>query len=303
MKPQGRPGPRRTLWNPENLPEPYRKPPPPRSRRWNLTLDHPAALAECGGTLKQIEPWWKCGGPWWNPGGTLVELSWNLTSNHPGPPRSPRRTLRNPGDGTLVEPWWNSRGTLPQTTPDHPAALADWWNPGGTLVEPWWNPGGTLVQPSWNLTSGPPRTSPEPIWAETPKLSAVGEKRKKKNGKRKKKKKKKKKEAARSAGSPGASPRAPAAVGSAAPPRPPAGPRPPHAPPGAAASSSRIGPGAPHKKKDDKSGSSGTHRETRVVLASIRLWVKNELACLTSHPDWGEKRRRAYQHPAKVPKV
>ena len=36
------------------------------------------------------------------------------------------------------------------------------WNPGGTLVEPWWNPR------SWNLTSGPPRTTPEPIWAETP---------------------------------------------------------------------------------------------------------------------------------------
>ena len=62
-----------------------------------------------------------------------------------------------------------------------PAALAEprgtlvdsvepWWNLGGTLVEPWWNPGGTL-----NLASGPPRTTPEPIWAETPKLSAVGE--------------------------------------------------------------------------------------------------------------------------------
>ena len=34
--------------------------------------------------------------------------------------------------------------------------------------------GETLVEPSWNLTSGPPRTTPEPIWAETPKLSAVG---------------------------------------------------------------------------------------------------------------------------------
>ena len=43
-----------------------------------------------------------------------------------------------------------------------------------SLVEPWWDPGGTLVEPSWNLTSGPPRT-PEPIWAETPKLSAVVE--------------------------------------------------------------------------------------------------------------------------------
>ena len=44
-----------------------------------------------------------------------------------------------------------------------------------------WNVGGTLVEPSWNLTSGPPRTTPEPIWAETPKLSAVGEKHVKTN--------------------------------------------------------------------------------------------------------------------------
>ena len=33
------------------------------------------------------------------------------------------------------------------------------------------------MEPSWNLTSGPPRTTPEPIWAETPKLSGVGEKK------------------------------------------------------------------------------------------------------------------------------
>ena len=39
------------------------------------------------------------------------------------------------------------------------------------LVEPSWNPGRTT------LTSGPPRTTPEPIWAETPKLSAVGGKK------------------------------------------------------------------------------------------------------------------------------
>ena len=32
------------------------------------------------------------------------------------------------------------------------------------------NPRGTLVEPWWNLTWGPPRTTPEPIWAETPKL-------------------------------------------------------------------------------------------------------------------------------------
>ena len=43
-------------------------------------------------------------------------------------------------------------------------------------MELWWNPRGTLVEPSWNLPAGPPRTIPEPIWAETPKLSAVGEK-------------------------------------------------------------------------------------------------------------------------------
>ena len=45
--------------------------------------------------------------------------------------------------------------------------------PSQNLVEPSWNPGGTLVEPSWNLISGSPRTTPEPIWAETPKLSAV----------------------------------------------------------------------------------------------------------------------------------
>ena len=65
------------------------------------------------------------------------------------------------------------------TAPQPPRTLAEprrtSWNPGGTLVEPWWNPGGTLVERSWNLTSGPPRTTPEPIWAETPKLSAVEE--------------------------------------------------------------------------------------------------------------------------------
>ena len=47
----------------------------------------------------------------------------------------------------------------------------------GDIPNSMWNPGGTLVEPSWNLTSGPPRTTPEPIWAETPKLSAVGEKK------------------------------------------------------------------------------------------------------------------------------
>ena len=91
---------------------------------WNaggsVVEDHPAALEEIGGTLLKL----------------LVE---NLTSNHPGPPRSPCRT------------WWNFGGTLvtlPQTIPDHPAALADG-------VEPSWSPR------SWNLASnhpGPPHS-------------------------------------------------------------------------------------------------------------------------------------------------
>ena len=62
-----------------------------------------------------------------------------------------------------MEPSWNPCGILPQNHPGPPRTLAE--------------PGGTLVEPSWTLTSGPPRTTPEPIWAETPKLSAVrGEK-------------------------------------------------------------------------------------------------------------------------------
>ena len=74
------------------------------------------------------------------------------------------RTTPQPSQN-LAEP----RGTL----------VEPWWNPGGPLVEPWWNPRGTLVEPSWNprgtlITSGPPRTTPEPIWAETPKLQLLG---------------------------------------------------------------------------------------------------------------------------------
>ena len=236
----------RTWWNPvwnPRLVEPYIK--PPRNTSQNLveppqtTRDHPAALAEPGGTLVElswnltsnhprlsqnpcvepssrgtlhqtttsqngtlVEPWWNPGGtlvePWWNPGGTLVE-----------PCLKPPQITPLPSQN-LVEPWWNPGGTLPQTTPDHPAALAEpggtlvepWWNLGGTLVEPswnltsnhpgpprsprrtWWNSGGTLVEPSWNLTSGLPRTTPDPIWAETPKLSAVGETKERMQSKR-----------------------------------------------------------------------------------------------------------------------
>ena len=148
------------------------------------------------GTFRPPQPSKKLLEPWWNPRGTLpqttpdhpaalVEPSWNLTSNHPDHPAA-----WNFG-GTLAEPSSNpqpSKKTLPQTTPDHPALaepggtlVEPWWNPGGTLVEPWWNPGGTLVEPWWNLSSGSPRTTPEPIWAETPKLSAVGEKKETQN--------------------------------------------------------------------------------------------------------------------------
>ena len=121
------------------------------------------SLVECGGTL--VEP---CLKPRRTPqpSQNLMEAWWNRGSNHPGPPRSPRRT------------WWNPGA---QTTPDHPAALAKpggtlarsprrtWWNPGGTVVlkpnhpgpprsprRTWWNPGGTVVLK-------PPRTTPQPL--------------------------------------------------------------------------------------------------------------------------------------------
>ena len=132
---------------------------------WNLTSNHPdhPAAWNPGGTL--VEPWWNPGGtlvePWWNPCGTVVEPS----SNQPGPPRSPRRNWWNPG-GPYLKP--------PRTTPQplKNVVVEPWWKPG--RLEPWWNPGGTLVEPWWNLSSGSPRTTPEPIWAETPKLSAAG---------------------------------------------------------------------------------------------------------------------------------
>ena len=47
-----------------------------------------------------------------------------------------------------------------------PQPRRTWWNPGGNVVEPC----GTLVEPYL-------RAAPDPIWAETPKLAAVGEKK------------------------------------------------------------------------------------------------------------------------------
>ena len=147
--------------------EPYLKPP-----------TTPQTLRNPGGTSWNLV---KPPQPSQNPGGTFVEP-------YPKPPhpvvwwiliRTTPQPLQN-----LVEPWWNLRGTLAQTTPDHPAALAE---PGGTLVEPswnltsthplvepggtlpqttpdhrrtWWNPGGTLVvEPCLK----PPRTTPQPL--------------------------------------------------------------------------------------------------------------------------------------------
>ena len=78
-----------------------------------------------------------------------IASSTKLAEQPPDHPASPCRTLWNPG-GT----WWNPAANHP----DHPAALAD----GGS--------GGTLVELNLIATAGP-----EPIWAETPMLSAVGE--------------------------------------------------------------------------------------------------------------------------------
>ena len=134
------PGPRRRNWNPGgtlvrsttgwwNPGETWWN---PRGTLPQTTSDHPAALAEPGETLaggNLVETTPDHPAALVNPRGTLpqIEPSWNLTSNHPRPPR-PCRTWWNPG-GTLVEPWWNLGGTLGEP----------WWNP-------WWNPGGTLGQ-------------------------------------------------------------------------------------------------------------------------------------------------------------
>ena len=81
--------------------------------------------------------------------------------------RVPRRGV---GDSLTTKSIENKLRRYPQ---QHPTLPEPSWNPCGTLLK---EPAGTLVEPWWNLTSGLPRTTPEPIWAETPKLSAVGEK-------------------------------------------------------------------------------------------------------------------------------
>ena len=163
------------VWNPrlvepyinsQNLVEPCLKPPrtTPQplqnlvERWWNFRGTLPQTTPDYRRTPvwnpRLVEPYIK---PpphrtWWNPGG--CPPWWNLK-----PPRGPRTTWWNPGR-TLVEPWWNR--TLPQTTRDHPAALAGSLNHPGPPRSPrrtWWNPGGTLVEPYLK----PPRTTPQPL--------------------------------------------------------------------------------------------------------------------------------------------
>ena len=129
---------------------------PPRLPRLPVALEPDGTLAELpqpGRTLVE---------PYVEPGGRLVE-----------------RWVDPQPSQNLVKPWWNPRGTLPQTTPAHTAALLTsnrpgpprslcrmWRNPRGTLPQTTPDhpaalaePGGTLVEPSWNLTSNHPEPS------------------------------------------------------------------------------------------------------------------------------------------------
>ena len=152
----------------ESLHEPSYSP----RRSWNPALPQKTEHS-CGTFLKPPRSPRR---NWWNPGqtrGTLVSprttpqpskklvepwnpAKWNLPQTTPDHPAA----LKEIG-GTLVffvEPSWNPRGTLvepylrpPQTTPQPLKKLVEpWWKPDGSLVEPWWNPGGTLVEPWWN---------------------------------------------------------------------------------------------------------------------------------------------------------
>ena len=144
--------PRSTWWNPGGtLVEPNHKAPtPPTACIKSNHPDHPAALAEPGKTLP----------------GTLVELSWNLTSKQRwNPAGTVVEACGRTWGGNLVQPLWNPGGTLVEpylkpfrTTP----ALAE---PGGNLVEPWWNTCGTLVEP-YLKSPGPP-SSPRRTWWRT----------------------------------------------------------------------------------------------------------------------------------------
>ena len=145
------------LWNLTAV-EPWRKYLKPPLQNlvkpcWNLVEP------SCNLTLNPVEPWWV--EPDLKPPQTPAALA-EPTSNHPGPPRSPRRTWWHPG-GTL-EPSWNLASTHPRP-PRSPRRT--WWNPGGTLVDHYPKPPRTIPQPLqnlveawWNLTShpGPPRS-------------------------------------------------------------------------------------------------------------------------------------------------
>ena len=86
-----------------------------------------------------------------------------LPDRGPGSNRQSKPPIRAHRRLTLVEPFCDLRAA-----PDHSVSR----HPRATVVDPvetWWNPRGTLPQ-------GRRGPFPEPIWAETPKLSAVGEK-------------------------------------------------------------------------------------------------------------------------------
>ena len=120
-------------------------------------MNHPTALADRGTLpyLKRrttlVEPSSNHPAALEEIGGTLVKLV--EPSSHPAPPHNPQRNWWNPG-GTLLEPWnpaKNPCGTFlkpPQTTPQPSKKLVEpnSWNPCGTLMEPC----GTLMEPWWN---------------------------------------------------------------------------------------------------------------------------------------------------------
>ena len=107
--------PRRTWWNAGGtFVEPYLKPPRTIPQPLQDAVE-PFVEPLSRGTLHQTTPDHLA-----EPGGTLVEPLVKPWYRTPLPSQN------------LVEPWWNPGA---QTTPDHPAALAE---PGETLVE---NPG------------------------------------------------------------------------------------------------------------------------------------------------------------------
>ena len=76
------------------------------------------------------------------------------THKHPTQPRNKEAALQKRKKQKAQATSPTACSALFSAPPRSPRRTS--WNPRGTLVEPWWNPRGTL-----------PRTTPEPIWAET----------------------------------------------------------------------------------------------------------------------------------------